>query len=200
MKNREVNSLKSIKLSKNYLMLQPEELLIKGIYGTRLRMALILRSKWVDILSIILIALYSLLMIIYLGFDEQLVGANVILAFNSIELALLGFFCIEIVLNIYSFGYLYVFDPWNIFDMFIIILCLTFVFMSMFIVNQQLQNFLKIRGIFRLLRIFLLVRKLNALRILREVDKKRNDSQSTLEYDIRSPLERVLQILGQIKD
>ena len=70
MKNREVNSLKSIKLSKNYLMLQPEELLIKGIYGTRLRMALILRSKWVDILSIILIALYSLLMIIYLGFDE----------------------------------------------------------------------------------------------------------------------------------
>jgi hypothetical protein len=40
--------------------------------------------------------------------------------------------------------------------------------------NRAIAGLLKIRGIFRLLRIFILMRKFNAVRIRREIIKRRN--------------------------
>jgi len=56
---------------------------------------------------------------------------------------------------------------------------------------------LKIRGIFRLLRIFILIRKLNTVRVRREVRIK---TTTSLGYDLRSPLEKVLEILNGLRD
>jgi hypothetical protein len=42
----------------------------------------------------------------------------------------------------------------------------------MFVKSKALAGFLKIRSVFRLLRIFILVRKLNALKIKRDAKRK----------------------------
>jgi hypothetical protein len=96
-----------------------------------------------------------------------------------------------------AFCKLYWKDYWNIFDVIIIIISLIFVILDWKINNKQLQAFLKIRGIFRLLRIFILIRKLNTLRIKRDLQKKR---QLRFGIDLRTPLERVLEILNTVRD
>jgi hypothetical protein len=67
----------------------------------------------------------------------------------------------------------------------------------MFVTNSSLQGFLKIRAVFRLLRIFILIRKLNSLKNRRDMQKRRIILSG---YDLRSPLERVLEILNHIRD
>ena len=44
---------------------------------------------------------------------------------------------------------------------------------------------------------FLLIRKLNTLRIKREIQKK---NMTALGYDLSTPLEKVLEILNEIRD
>jgi hypothetical protein len=56
---------------------------------------------------------------------------------------------------------------------------------------------LKVRGIFRILRIFILFRKLNTLRVKRDIKKKQRVSGV---IDLRSPLERVLEIMNNLRD
>ena len=68
-----------------------------------------------------------------------------------------------------AFHWWYLKDPWNFFDLIIIIVSIRFVLLDVYVENEALKGFLKIRGIFRLLRIFILIRKLNALRVKREV-------------------------------
>lgn len=106
-------------------------------------------------------------------------------------------FVIEIFLHFLSFGLLYLKDYWNIFDLVIIILSVAFVLLDMFTNNSVLSGILKIRSIFRLLRIFILVRKLNALRVKREIQKRQVIISG---IDIRSPLEKVLDILNSLRD
>jgi hypothetical protein len=47
-----------------------------------------------------------------------------------------------------------------------------------------------------LLRIFILIRKLNAVRVRREIRNKK----ITLAYDMISPVEKVLEILNNLRD
>jgi hypothetical protein len=88
--------------------------------------------------------------------------------FYIIELIILGIFCLESFLHVIALGKLYMRDCWNVVDMIIIILSLIFVFLDLFITNSAISGFLKIRGFFRLLRIFLLIRKLNTMRVKRD--------------------------------
>ena len=149
-----------------------EELAKHGIKGCRLSLAMLLRSKPYDIFMIILIILYTLLIFLFFAFVDSFFSGSNQFIFYVIELSILGIFAIEITLHCIALGKLYLRDYWNEFDLFIIILSFVFVFLDIFVKNQALQGFLKIRGIFRLLRIFLLVRKLNTLRVKRDMKKR----------------------------
>ena len=142
-----------------------------GITGCRLNLAMLLRSKTYDVLMILLIIMYTLLIFVYFAFDCQYFeeNPNHERIFLYTEIAILSIFSIEIILSIVALHQFYLRDPWNVFDLFIIIVSITFVLLDVFISsNQSLKSFLKIRGIFRLLRIFILIRKLNSLRVKRE--------------------------------
>lgn len=154
---------------------------------------MLLRSKPYDIFMIILIVLYTILIFLFFAFVDTFMSNTNETIFYIIELSILGIFCVEIAVHVIALGRLYMRDVWNIFDLVIIILSLVFVFLDMFNDNSILEGILKIRGIFRLLRIFLLIRKLNTLRIKRDVQKR---NQIHNGYDLRSPLEKVLEILN----
>ena len=158
-----------------------------GIRGARLNLAMLLRSKAYDVLMILLIVLYTLLIFVYFAFDCQYFAENPKdeKIFLYVEIAILGVFSLEIFLSILALHTLYLKDPWNVFDLFIIIVSITFVLIDVFISsNQSLKSFLKIRGIFRLLRIFILIRKLNTLRVKRENSKRK---KVNLGYNLVAP-------------
>ena len=95
----------------------------------------------------------------------------------------------------YAYNLLYLRDIWNLMDFIVIILSVLFVLLDMYLPDSGFKNILRIRGIFRMLRIFLLVRKLNALRVKREMVKR---GLTKMGYDLRSPLEKVLDIMNDI--
>lgn len=89
-------------------------------------------------------------------------------------------------------------DCWNIVDLIVILVSIAFVLLSLFFSdNKSLQGFLKIRGVFRLFRVLILIRKLNAVRIRRDIRKRHISAHG---YDIRSPLEKVMEILADFRD
>ena len=110
----------------------------------------------------------------------------------------MGVFVIDIIMHINAFRLLYLIDIWNILDLIVIILSIGLVLLDLLLpVDNNVRGFLKIRGVFRLLRVFILIRKLNAVRIRREMRKK---ITTQLGYDLRSPLEKVLDILNNLRD
>lgn len=90
-------------------------------------------------------------------------------------------------------------DYWNIADIIVIGISIAFVLLDLTVSNNSsiLKGILKIRGVFRLLRVFILIRKLNVVRIKREIRQK---SMTSTGYDLRSPLEKVLEILNDVRD
>ena len=188
---------KKIAIAKSYLLMDKNELIKNGITGWRLKLVMLMRTKPYDISMVILIISYSLLILLFFALvDTNLTGEQSI--FFIIELSLLSIFALEIILHLVSLRCLYMRDCWNIFDMIIILLSFMFVFLDIFVNNAKLQGFLKIRGIFRLLRIFLLIRKLNTLKIKRDIQKKNTVVNNG--YDLRSPLEIVLEVLNNLRD
>lgn len=101
-------------------------------------------------------------------------------------------FVIEIALHIYAYNVLYLRDVWNLIDFIVILLSVLFVLLDMLLPESGFKNILRIRGIFRMMRIFLLIRKLNTLRVKRELVKR---GLTKMGYDLRSPLEKVIDIL-----
>lgn len=189
---------KKLNIQKNFMLMDKEELQKIGIDGWRLDLAMKLRTKAYDVLMIILIILYTCLIFIYFALADQYFSGGInLVIFYIIELTILGIFVIEIFLHFLAFRLLYLKDYWNIFDLIIIIISVVFVLLDIFINNSVIDVILKIRGIFRLLRVFLLIRKLNTLRVKREVQKRALTSNG---YDLRSPLERVLEILNNLRD
>lgn len=143
---------------------------------------------------------YSALIIIYLVFDDGTVlSDSQMKIFYILEIVLLTFFILDISLYLISFRLLYIRDTWNIVDIVVITLSLVFVIVDIFSTSTSLKAFLKIRAIFRLLRIFLLVRKLQALRRISETSSLRRRVAPTLTiakgYDMNSPLDTVVQIM-----
>ena len=113
-------------------------------------------------------------------------------------MSILGVFVIEIGLHIFAFHIHYLADWLNILDIVIIILSIIFVLLDILLAaDNKFRGFLKVRGIFRLLRIFILIRKLNAVRVRREMRKKLNVG---LIFGIETPVERVLEILNGMRD
>lgn len=82
-----------------------------------------------------MIALYSALIFLYIAFEDEVQDTNYRLIFYITELSILTIFCIEMSLHLISFGKLYTGDPWNVFDIVIILTCVAFVFLDIFVSN-----------------------------------------------------------------
>jgi hypothetical protein len=170
----------------------------RGIVGIRQKVAIMLGSKYYDATMIILIVLYTLLVLVQFGLDEQEFYRNEEPNIFKAELAILGLFIVEIVLHVFAYRLLYLKDYWNILDIMVIKICLVFVLLDLLLDKSvNIKGFFKIRGIFRLLRIFILTRKLNAVRIRRDLIKKR---MATTSFSLKPPLERVLEMLSDLRD
>lgn len=184
----------------SYMLMDAEQLEKEGVKGFRKSTALMLKTKAYDIFMIILIVIYTLLIFVFFAFDDvesctvsqKLEKKQREEIFYIIELSILALFVIEITLHIYAYNMIYLRDVWNMIDFIVIILSVLFVLLDMYLPDSGFKNILRIRGIFRMLRIFLLVRKLNTLRVKRDMVKR---GLTKLGYDLRSPLEKVIDIL-----
>mmetsp|Transcript_45376 Transcript_45376/g.33161 ORF Transcript_45376/g.33161 Transcript_45376/m.33161 type:complete len:269 (+) Transcript_45376:178-984(+) len=185
-------------MNQNYLLMEPKDLQVFGVKGWRLSIAELVRTRLYDIFVILLIIIYTLLIFVYFALDGTEVDEDEYkVTLYAIEIVILAFFVFDITLHVLAFWLLYLSDWWNIFDLVVILLSIVFVVADMKVDNDTVKNILKIRGIFRLLRVFLLIRKLNVLRVKRDIQKKKRISG---HLDLRSPLERVLEILSEIRD
>ena len=71
----------------------------------------------------------------------------------------------DIVLHSFAFRGLYLKDTWSIADIIVIALSIILVCLDLTLSDDsKFKGVLKIRGVFRLLRIFILFRKLNTVR------------------------------------
>jgi hypothetical protein len=84
----------SISVKKHYIAMKKEELKEQNITGLRYRMAMVLASKPVDISLIVLIILYTIMVIVFLAFDDSFYDdhPNLELSFQIIELFFLFLF------------------------------------------------------------------------------------------------------------
>lgn len=146
-----------------------EDYIKNGITGCRLKLVLFLRSRPYDLSMTILILIYTLLMFLYFASVDAFPLRSDHTIFHIIELIILGIFCLDIILHVISLGLLYLKDYWSIFDILIITLSLIFAVLDIRISNGELDSLLKIRGIFKLFRIFVIVRKLNTLRLKKDL-------------------------------
>jgi hypothetical protein len=171
----------------------------RNIKGCRFRIAMMLKNKIYDTFMIALIILYTLFVLVQFGIDQQDWFTKVETKIYICELVVLGIFVIEILFHLYAFARLYIKDYWNIADIVVILISIVFVILDLTVSSNSpvLKGILKIRGIFRLLRVFILIRKLNIVRIKREI---RSKTMTSSGYDLRSPLEKVLEILTEVRD
>jgi hypothetical protein len=122
---------------------------------------------------------------------------------------LLSFFVIDISIGLIAFGLLYFRDIWNTIDIFAIAVTIAFVVLEFFTVSNEVKGLLKVRAIFRMLRIFILIRKLNALRHIKEKEERKyinlksrdkRTSGITTGYDMLCPCENVVELLTKMRD
>lgn len=152
-----------------------------------------MRSKPVDIFIISLILLYTVLVVVYLAIDNIISESNTAtLALQIFELILLFIFVVETILNFIGFGQLFLKDYWNIADITVILLAIVLVILDMTLTDGQLSGLLKLRGLFRLLRIGILFRKFEAIRKKRAAQRKR---QTRDIFHLKAPAEIVNEIL-----
>ena len=100
-------------------------------------------------------------MLVYFILEEDIDNNDdVKLSLLCVELVILGIFVIEIGLNLYSYGCKYLKDLWNLFDFIVLLVSIAFVIIEMTVDNDgPLANILRIRGLFRVVRLFILMRK-----------------------------------------
>ena len=111
--------------------------------------------------------------------------------FVKIELAILLFFMLEILLNVYVYGAkLYYHSNLTIIDSFIIAVSVLLAFVDLYTVSAAFSNISRfLRGTSRFFRIFMLFRKMQQFKAVKATNRGMNVS----------PLEQVLRILRDIK-
>ena len=74
---------------------------------------------------------------------------------------ILFLFCLDIVLHVCGYGIIFLKDYWNMVDAVVILVNIVFVIVDTNVTSGVVKQFLKLRGFFRLIRIFVLIRKVN---------------------------------------
>lgn len=181
-----------------------QELVDKGITGHKLQIASALRQKSYIFASISLIGLYALVLLVYLAFGELITsGVNEHqLYFQLVELIFLVLLFSDFLVHIYTFGQLYL-DYWNIFDISLISVNLAIVILDISSNNGKLSQLSKARSVFKILRIILIMRQINSLLKIRELDGILSQKANLIScedetYEFKSPMEKVLSIIGNL--
>ena len=152
-----------------------------------------MRSKAVDFFIIGLIILYTLLVVVYLSIDTIIAQyRSVELSLEIIELIFLAIFIFEITMNFIAFGWLFVKDYWNIVDITVILAAVALVITDIIYSGNNLDALLRIRGLFRLVRIGILLRKFDAIR-KKSMERKKMFGRDF--YHVMAPSEIVNNIL-----
>ena len=102
------------------------------------------------------------------------------------ELVVLGLFCLDITLHIIGYGKYYLIDYWNVFDLIIIALNILFVFLDIYDNEGKFSSVLKLRGLFRIMRIMIVYRKINMVKAKTE-RRRRIDILSGEGNEVRTP-------------
>ena len=84
------------------------------------------------------------------------------------EILILLFFVLDILVHIIGYGLIYLKDYWNMVDAVVILVNIVFVIVDIQVSAGIVKEILKIRGFFRLIRIFVLIRKVNQVKTKRE--------------------------------
>ena len=164
----------------------------------QLFVAQIMRSKIVDYFILVLIVLYTLLVVVYLAIDTIISQyPNVELGLEIVELVFLTIFVIEITMNFIAFGWLFVKDYWNIVDASVIFIAIGLVILDINYSGQNLDALLRLRGLFRLVRIGILLRKFDSIR---KKSMARKQLFNRDFYHVMAPSEIVNNILWNIRD
>ena len=87
-----------------------------------------------------------------------------------LEIVILLFFVLDILVHIVGYGLIFLKDYWNMVDAVVILVNIVFVIVDTQVDQKNiiLKSVLKIRGLFRLIRIFVLIRKVNQVKAKRE--------------------------------
>ena len=144
-----------------------------------------LASKGYDIAQIVLIVIYCILMVVTF-LVEDIIYENsqcpnetgtiqdtsqqkaVIDVLVFLEIVILLFFVLDILVHVIGYGLIFLKDYWNMIDAVVILVNIVFVIVDTQVQAGILKDILKIRGFFRLIRIFVLIRKVNQVKAKRE--------------------------------
>lgn len=205
---------KKLALRMNYMLMDKEDLAMNNIHGCRQDLACVLMTKCYDIFMIILICYYSTCMVAYLIVEDMVIvtysddGETVddlkmaqlverIFVIN--ELIVLGSFCLDISLHIIAYGKYYLIDYWNIFDVIIILINVLFVVLDIYDDEGSFSSVLKLRGLFRIMRILIVFRKINMVKA--KTDRRRRiNILSGGGSEVRTPQEIIIEMLSNLRD
>jgi len=155
---------------------------------------LFLTSKPCEYFIICLIIFYIFLVFVSFGItdiDTQGTLSGVINILVYVELSILIIFTLEIMANVYAYGFKFYFrDKWLLFDAIVILGSIALVIVDLSVDGTFNAISKIVRAIFRLLRIFLLFRKVNKQFFFFQIRKRNN--RSTNSRRLRSPIQDMM--------
>lgn len=173
--------------------------------GYRKVAAILINTKAFERLIVVLIIVYTLLVFVSLILEDELEESEEgNFSLLIVEIFILAIFSFEIIITTYALRKKYYSDLWNVFDAIVIVVSIVFVILELSLDISTLNSILKIRAMFRLVRIFILMRKVINLKLLNSkkvnvLRKKGKKMDTGLGYDMRSPVEKVLEILNSLR-
>jgi len=161
----------------------------------RIWMADFLKRPWIKIwLTHISVGAYSFFVMLQLALADQINELKIlVLIIITIDLIFICFFFLEVALKIFAYGPLHYRDPWNLFDLIVIIGSLLF----WLYVHDQVGG---PRG-FALLRLLKLVRMMIVVRRCSEGRKKLKALQKENEtgYDVGTQVDKMLELVDELQ-
>ena len=105
------------------------------------------------------ILIYTVIVFVNVSFEDSIEDYRIYILIT--ELVILSIFAIEIILKLYAFRVVFIKDPWNVFDIFIVICCFILTIIEIEEPGLVDSGFFRVSGILRLLRIIVMFRKVN---------------------------------------
>lgn len=113
---------------------------------------------------------------------------------------ILFLFCLDIVLHVCGYGIIFLKDYWNMVDAVVILVNIVFVVVDTNVTSGVVKQFLKLRGFFRLIRIFVLIRKVNQVNAKRERRRKFSRLAISDTLELKTVQQKVIENLYAISE